>query len=155
MKRLFLLLLPIALILLQACSEDIQSHEEMVRDRIEEGRQFATERKTDKLVAMVTDDFLATRGIDKKNLKIWMARFYLSSKSAKVFVRIKEVRADWQTAEATILMGTTNLSLKEMNLDKLRGRLLHMTINFRFIDEVWMINQVDWRDARPEDLTIF
>jgi hypothetical protein len=31
-----------------------------------------------------------------------------------------------------------------------------MEIHMRFVDdETWMINRVDWRDAKREDLTIF
>jgi hypothetical protein len=139
-----------------ACSVDVPTPEEMVRERIEEGREYAARRETSELLGMLTDDFTATRGIDKQNLPAWMARFYLTTKSPQVFVRIREVTADWQTAKATLLMGTTNFSLSELNFDNFRGRLLHMEIHMRFVDdETWMINRVDWRDAKREDLTIF
>ena len=143
-------------LLLAACSQEVPTPEEMVRERIEEGRDFAANRKLEQLVGMVTDDFTASRGITRENLPTWLARFYLASRSPQVLVRVREINADWQTAKATLLMGTTNFSLSELNFDNFRGRLLHMEIHMRFVDdETWMINRVDWRDAKREDLTIF
>ncbi len=140
---------------LAACShEELPTAEEMVRERIEEGREFAANRKIEELVGMVTDDFTASRGITRENLPTWLARFYLTTRSPQVLVRIREITADWQTAKATLLMGTANVSLEEMNFDNFRGRLLHMVIDFRFVDETWLVSRVEWRDARPEDLKL-
>lgn len=156
MHQLHRLLLLFLVSIVTACSVEVPDPEEMIRDRIEEGRQYAAERDTTGLISMVTDDFHATRDINKENLKTWMARFYLTSKSARVFIRIKEIEADWETGKVTLLMGTTNLSLKEINFKNMRGRLLHMVVHLEYVDdEIWMINQVDWRDAKPEDLTVF
>ena len=141
-------------LLLSACSQELPSPEEMVRERIEEGREFAANRKIDQLVGMVTDDFTASRGITRENLPTWLARFYLTTRSPQVLVRIRGITADWQTAKATLLMGTANLSLEEMDFDNFRGRLLHMEIDFRFVDEAWMVSRIEWRDARAEDLKL-
>ena len=141
-------------LLLSACSQEFPSPEEMVRERIEEGREFAANRKIDQLVGMVTDDFTASRGITRENLPTWLARFYLTTRSPQVLVRIREITADWQTAKANLLMGTANVSLEEMDFDNFRGRLLHMEIDFRFVDEAWMITHIEWRDARAEDLKL-
>jgi hypothetical protein len=150
-------LIAMLLLLLAACSQEVPSPEEMVRERIEEARGFAANRKIDQLVGMVTDDFTASRGITRENLPTWLARFYLTtrSRSPQVLVRVREINADWQTAQATLLMGTTNLSLEELDFENFRGRLLHMEIDFRFVDETWMVSRVEWRDARPEDLALF
>jgi hypothetical protein len=153
MKRLFP---PAILLLLAACTAEAPSPEEMVRERIEEGRQYAANREISSLVSMLTDDFTATRGINKQNLRAWLARFYLTTGSPQVFVRIRQITADRHRARATLLMATTNLSLKELDFDNLRGRLLYMEIDMRFVDEeTWMVNRVEWRDARPEDVTLF
>lgn len=141
-------------LLLSACSQELPSPEEMVRERIEEGREFAANRKIDQLVGMVTDDFTASRGITRENLPTWLARFYLTTRSPQVLVRIREITADWQTAKANLLMGTANLSLEEMDFDNFRGRLLHMEIDFRFVDAAWMVSRIEWRDARAEDLKL-
>ena len=146
------LLITLLGLLLTACSSEVPAPEEMVRERIEEARAHAASRETEKLAGMVTDDFTASRGIDSRNLQAWLARFYLTSRSPQVVLKIREITADWQTASATILLGTANFSLEEMNFDNLRGRLLHMVIDFRFVDETWMVTRVEWRDARPEDL---
>ncbi|MEJ2308640.1 MAG: hypothetical protein P8Z31_06940 [Gammaproteobacteria bacterium] len=153
MKRLF----PLAiLLLLAACTAEAPSPEEMVRERIEEGRKYAANREISALVSMLTDDFTATRGINKQNLRAWLARFYLTTDSPQVFVRTGEIRVDRDTARATLLMATTNLSLQELDFDNLRGRLLYMEIDMRFVDaETWMVNRVEWRDARPQDLALF
>jgi hypothetical protein len=150
-------LIAMLLLLLAACSQEVPSPEEMVRERIEEARDFAANRKIEQLVGMVTDDFTASRGITRENLPTWLARFYLTtrSRSPQVLVRVREINADWQTAQATLLMGTTNLSLEELDFENFRGRLLHMEIDFRFVDETWMVSRVEWRDARPEDLALF
>ena len=149
------LLVAMLALLLVACSQEIPSPEEMVRERIEEGRELAANRKTDELVGMVTGDFTATRGITRENLPTWLARFYLTTRSPQVLVRIREITADTQTAQATLLMGTANVSLEQLDFDNFRGRLLHMVIDFRFVDESWMVSRVEWRDARPEDLALF
>ena len=144
------------LLLLAACSAEAPSPEEMVRERIEEGRKYAANREISGLASMLTADFTATRGIDKQNLRAWLARFYLTTSSPQIVVRIGEITADRHTARTTLLMATTNLSLQELDFDNLRGRLLHMEIDMRFVDEEnWMINRIEWRDARPEDLTLF
>ena len=155
MKAATRLLVAMLTLLLVACSQEIPSPEEMVRERIEEGRELAANRKTDELVGMVTGDFTATRGITRENLPTWLARFYLTTRSPQVLVRIREITADTQTAQATLLMGTANLSLEQLDFDNFRGRLLHMVIDFRFVDESWMVSRVEWRDARPEDLALF
>ena len=139
---------------LAACSQEVPSPEEMVRERIQEGREFAANRKIEELVGMVTDDFTASRGITRENLPTWLARFYLTTRSPQVLVRIGEITTDSQTAKATLLMGTANVSLEEMNFDNFRGRLLHMVIDFRLVDETWMVTRVEWRDARAEDLKL-
>jgi len=151
------LLIAMLVLLLAACSQEVRSPEEMVRERIEEARDFAANRKIEQLVGMVTDDFTASRGITRENLPTWLARFYLTthSRSPQVLVRVREINADWQTAQATLLMGTTNLSLEQLDFENFRGRLLHMEIDFRFVDETWMVSRVEWRDARPEDLALF
>jgi uncharacterized lipoprotein len=151
------LLIAMLVLLLAACSQEVRSPEEMVRERIEEARDFAANRKIEQLVGMVTDDFTASRGITRENLPTWLARFYLTtrSRSPQVLVRVREINADRQTAQATLLMGTTNLSLEQLDFENFRGRLLHMEIDFRFVDETWMVSRVEWRDARPEDLALF
>ena len=151
------LLIALLVLLLAACSQEVPSPEEMVRERIEEARDFAANRKIEQLVGMVTDDFTASRGITRENLPTWLARFYLTtrSRSPQVLVRVREINADRQTAQATLLMGTTNLSLEQLDFENFRGRLLHMEIDFRFIDETWMVSRVEWRDATPEDLALF
>jgi hypothetical protein len=148
-------LLALLALLLAACSQEVPSPEEMVRERIEEGRDFAANRKLEQLVGMVTDDFTASRGITRESLPTWLARFYLASRSPQVLVRVREINADWQTAKATLLVGTANISLEQLDFDNFRGRLLHMEIDFRFVDETWMVSRVEWRDARPEDLALF
>jgi hypothetical protein len=149
------LLIAMLALLLAACGQEVPAPEEMVRERIEEGRDYAANRKIEQLVEMVTDDFTASRGITRENLPTWLARFYLTTRSPQVLVRIREINADWQTAKATLLVGTANLSLEQLDFDNFRGRLLHMEIDLRFVDETWMVSRVEWRDARPEDLTIF
>lgn len=149
------LLIAMLALLLAACGTEVPAPEEMVRERIEEGRDYAANRKIEQLVEMVTDDFTASRGITRENLPTWLARFYLTTRSPQVLVRIREINADWQTAKATLLVGTANLSLEQLDFDNFRGRLLHMEIDLRFVDETWMVSRVEWRDARPEDLTIF
>jgi hypothetical protein len=146
------LLVTLLALLLAACSSEVPAPEEMVRERIEEARAHAANRETEKLAAMVSDDFTASRGIDNRNLETWLARFYLANRSPKVWVKIREIDADWQTATATMLLGTANFPLEEMNFENLRGRLLHMVVDFRFVDETWMVARVEWRDATPEDL---
>ena len=148
--------LPLILLtlLMAACSKEVPTPEEMVRERIEEGRDFAANRKIEELVGMVTDDFTASRGITRENLPTWLARFYLTTRSPQVLVRIREITADAQTAKASLLMGTANVSLEELNFDNFRGRLLHMVIDFRLVDETWMVSRIEWRDAGPEDLKI-
>jgi hypothetical protein len=149
------LLIAMLALLLAACGTEVPAPEEMVRERIEEGRDYAANRKIEQLVEMVTDDFTASRGITRENLPTWLARFYLTTRSPQVLVRIREINADWQTAKATLLVGTANLSLEQLDFDNFRGRLLHMEIDLRFVDETWMVSRVEWRDARPEDLTVF
>ena len=149
------LLIALLALLLAACGTEVPAPEEMVRERIEEGRDYAANRKIEQLVEMVTDDFTASRGITRENLPTWLARFYLTTRSPLVLVRIREINADWQTAKATLLVGTANLSLEQLDFDNFRGRLLHMEIDLRFVDETWMVSRVEWRDARPEDLTVF
>ncbi len=139
---------------LAACSQEALTPEEMVRERIEEGRDYAANRKIEQLVGMVTDDFAASRGITRENLPTWLARFYLATRSPQVLVRIREITVDSQTAKATLLTGMANVSLEEMNFDNFRGRLLHMVIDFRLVDETWMVSRIEWRDAGPEDLKI-
>jgi hypothetical protein len=80
----------------------------MVRERIEEARAHAANRETEKLAAMVSDDFTASRGLDSRNLETWLSRYYLANRSPKVWMKIREIDADWQTATATILLGTAN-----------------------------------------------
>jgi hypothetical protein len=148
------LLIAMLALLLAACSQEVPSPEEMVRERIEEGRDFAANRKLEQLVGMVTDDFTASRGITRESLPTWLARFYLASRSPQVLVRVREINADWQTAKATLLVGTANISLEQLDFDNFRGQLLHMEIDFRFVDEAWMVSRVEWRDAKPEDLKL-
>ncbi|MDX1345846.1 MAG: hypothetical protein R3179_08100, partial [Sedimenticolaceae bacterium] len=133
------LLITMLALFLAACSNEFPSPEEMVRERIEEGRDYAANRKIEQLVGMVTDDFAASRGITRENLPTWLARFYLTTRSPQVLVRIREITADSQTAKATLLVGMANVSLEEINFDNFRGRLLHMVIDFRLVDETWMV----------------
>lgn len=139
---------------LGACSDPVVSNETALRQLVATATEAAEERSHDRLLEIVDEQFLAKKGLDKKQLSRLIRGYLFRHKSIFLFSKIQalEFPADDQ-ALLSIHVAMTGSKISDLStLANLRARIYRMDLEFVKRDSDWLLIYADWQPAGMSDI---
>jgi hypothetical protein len=142
------------LILLSACSGDVDDPEQQIREMIHAGEAAFEARSIVEVLDYIADSYQDQEGRQKRDIQRLVAGYILRNKSIHLLTRIHHIalNQDGNGADVTLYVGMAGVPVG--NVDQLvftRADLYRFDLSVVLEEGVWRVANGSWQQARMED----
>ena len=137
-----------AVLLLQACSETVNSPEDEIRQFVKSGVEAAENRKLDDLSDLIHDNYLDQKGYNKKRLGGLLRAYFFRHKELYLFTKIEEI--DLLTENEAIVrlyVAMAGSVISDVDaISSLRVQIYQFELRLIKEDD-WLLHHASWKPA--------
>lgn len=142
------------LILLSACSGDVDDPEQQIHEMIHAGEAAFEARSIVEVLDYIADSYQDQEGRKKGDIQRLVAGYILRNKSIHLLTRIHNVALNHDGNQADVMLYVGMAGVPVGNVDQLvftRADLYRFDLSVVLEEGVWRVANGSWQQARMED----